>query len=116
MYFAKNNNNDIIKPNLIEYGIKSFYIETLKNCHKIREKYYNLIFNISIFILFIIIFISILIYKYKGKFIDKKELKKKDEEKKNYILSKIRNYQDTKLKEQQSLITGLPYIGTDGFF
>ena len=41
--------NDIQKPNLIESGIKGFYIETLKKCHKVREKYYNVVFNLSIF-------------------------------------------------------------------
>lgn len=103
------NNN---KPILIENGIKSFYIETLKNCHKIKEKYYNLMFNISIFIVFVLILSCILIYKYRGK-ITEEEMREKEEDRKRYILSKIRNYQDAKLREQQSLITGLPYIGTD---
>ena len=30
-------------------------------------------------------------------------------QKKQYILSKIKNYKDTKLREQQELITGLPH-------
>jgi hypothetical protein len=30
-------------------------------------------------------------------------------EKKKYILSKIRNYQDAKIRAQQELITGLPH-------
>ncbi len=29
--------------------------------------------------------------------------------KKRYILSKIKNYQDTKIRAQQELITGLPH-------
>ena len=104
--------NHIEKPILIESGIKSFYIETLKNCHNIKEKYYNLMFNISIFIIFVLLVSFILIYKYRGK-ITEEELKEKEEDRKKYILSKIRNYEDAKLREQQSLITGLPYIGTD---
>jgi hypothetical protein len=104
--------NDIQKPNLIESGIKGFYIETLKKCHKVREKYYNVVFNLSIFFVFICIVGCILIYKYKGKLTNEEKIKK-DEEKKNYIISKLRCYQNTKLKEQQALITGLPYIGSD---
>lgn len=103
--------NTFTTPKLIENKIKTFYIETLKNCHKIKEKYYNLLFNILAFIFFIFIVSIILICKYKGK-ITEKEKNKKEEDKKHYILSKIKNYQETKLKEQQQLITGLPYIDT----
>ena len=39
----------------------------------------------------------------------REEIREKEEEKKRYILSKIRNFQDAKLKAQQELITGLPH-------
>ena len=48
-----------------------------------------------------------MLYKYKGK-LTPEELEEKDRQKKQYILSKIRNYQQAKLREQQDLITGLP--------
>ena len=45
--------------------------------------------------------------KYKGK-LTPKEIEINEGVKRQYILSKIKNYQDTKLIESQSLITGLP--------
>jgi hypothetical protein len=103
------NQQIITKPNLIENQIKGFYLEMLKNCHKIREINYNIIYNLFLFFLFILTICILLIYKYKGK-LNTEEINQKEEEKKYYILSKIKNYNDTKLKEQQSLITGLPYF------
>jgi hypothetical protein len=49
----------------------------------------------------------VLLFKYKGK-LTPKEIQIKDNEKQQYILSKIKNYQDTRLRESQNLITGLP--------
>jgi len=99
---------DITKPNLTEPGVKYFLSETLKQCHHVREVYHNNIFNIGLLLLFIIILGILLIYKYKGK-LTAEEIEQKSTEKQQYILSKIRNYQDAKLHEQQTLITGLPH-------
>jgi hypothetical protein len=49
-----------------------------------------------------------LLYKYKGKLTPAEKMAK-DDQKKQYILSKIKTYQDSKLRAQQELITGLPY-------
>jgi hypothetical protein len=67
-----------------------------------------MLFNIGITVLFFIILGILLIYKYKGK-LTPQEIEEKEMEKKRYILSKIRNYQETKLRAQQQLITGLPH-------
>jgi len=100
--------DDITKPSLTEPGVKYFLNETLKKCHTVREVYHNNIFNIGLLLLFIIILGMLLIYKYKGQ-LSVEELEQKNTEKQQYILSKIRNYQDAKLHEQQTLITGLPH-------
>ena len=73
----------------------------------IKEKYKNMIINVSLFVIFFIILGIILLYKYKGK-LTPSEKNMKNIEKQQYILSKIKNYQDAKLRSQQSLITGLP--------
>jgi hypothetical protein len=96
------------KPVLIEPGVKYFLNETLKQCHSFKEKYNNMLFNIGITILFFIILGILLIYKYKGK-LTPQEIEEKEMEKKRYILSKIRNYQEAKIRSQQQLITGLPH-------
>jgi hypothetical protein len=51
---------------------------------------------------------TILYVKYKGK-PTPLEKEKKNKEKEQYILSKIKNYQDAKRIAQQELITGLPH-------
>jgi hypothetical protein len=104
--------NEFTKPMLIEPGVKYFLNETLKNCHLFKEKYYNTLYNIVLLIIFFIILALLLLYKYKGK-LTPHELEEKEIEKKHYILSKIKNYQDSKLREEQQLITGLPHWKTE---
>ena len=96
-----------IRPMLTEPGVKYFINETLKQCHQYKEKYHNLNFNIGLLVVFFIILGILLLYKYKGK-ITPEEIEEKELQKKQYILSKIRNYQDAKTRAQQKLITGLP--------
>jgi hypothetical protein len=55
---------------------------------------------------------TILLYKYKGKLTPiEKDIN--DRNKKQYILSKIKNFQDAKRLAHQELITGLPGWDTD---
>jgi len=96
-----------IRPMLTEPGVKYFINETLKQCHQFKEKYHNINFNIGLLVVFFIILGILLLYKYKGK-LTPEEIEEKKLQKKQYILSKIRNYQDAKTRAQQKLITGLP--------
>jgi hypothetical protein len=96
------------KPMLTEPGVKYFLNETLKQCHQFKEKHNNMIFNIGLLIGFFILLGILLLYKYKDK-LTPEEVEQKELDKKRYILSKIRNYQDAKTKAQQELITGLPH-------
>uniref|UniRef100_A0A6C0KPC4 Uncharacterized protein n=1 Tax=viral metagenome TaxID=1070528 RepID=A0A6C0KPC4_9ZZZZ len=107
-----NYQTEIKKPMLTEPGVKFFLNETLKQCHIHKDKFYNMLLNIGLFIGFLIALGIFLLYKYKGK-LSPQEIEEKELEKKKYILSKIRNYQDTKLRAQQQLITGLPHWDTD---
>ena len=100
------------KPSLVEPGVKYFLKETLKQCNEFKATYYNLMFNIGLCIMFIFILGTILYFKYRGKLTpSEKEMKSK--EKQQYILSKIKNYQDAKRIAQQELITGLPHWKND---
>ena len=96
-----------IRPMLTEPGVKYFINETLKQCHQFKEQYHNLNFNIGLLVVFFLILGILLLYKYKGK-LTPEEIEQKEVQKKQYNLSKIRNYQDAKTKAQQKLITGLP--------
>lgn len=95
------------KPSLIENGVKYFLNESLKQCREFKIKHHNFIFNISMLVLFFLLLGIILIWKYKGK-ITPSEKRVKDQEKQQYILSKIKNFQDSKRLAHQELITGLP--------
>lgn len=59
-------------------------------------------------VLFLTILGILLLYKYKGK-LTPEEIEQKETIKKQYILSKIKNFQDAKIRAQQELITGLPH-------
>jgi len=96
------------KPMLTEPGVKYFLNATLKQCHTFKESHHNMLFNISMLVGFLLILGSLLLYKYRGR-LSKEEMREKEEEKKRYILSKIRNFQQSKLRAQQELITGLPH-------
>jgi hypothetical protein len=95
------------RPMLTEPGVKYFINETLKQCHIIKEQYQNTLFNIGLLVVFFIILAILLLYKYKGK-LTPQEIEQKELVKKQYILSKIKNFQDAKIRSQQNLITGLP--------
>lgn len=99
-------------PRLVENGVKYFLNETLKQCHIFKTKYQNFLFNVGLFLIFILILACILIYKYKGK-LSPLEKQKKDREKQQYILSKVQNFQLAKKRAHQELITGLPNWETE---
>lgn len=99
--------NDFTKPILTEPGVKYFLNETLKQCHIIKNNFHNTIFNIGMLIFFFIILGAILLYKYKGR-LTSVEIQQKNREKQQYILSKIKNFQEAKKRAHNELITGLP--------
>lgn len=101
------NYSDFCKPSLIEPGVKYLLSNSLKQCNEFRNKYINQIYNFCLFLIFIIVLIIILVSKYKGK-PTQKEKHIQNYKKKQYILSKIKSYQDTKKMASQQLITGLP--------
>ena len=95
------------KPTLTEPGVRYFLNQTLKQCHVIKNNFHNTVFNIGLFIAFLIVLGLILLYKYKGK-LTPVELERKNKEKQQYVLSKIKIFQEAKRKAHQELITGLP--------
>jgi hypothetical protein len=101
------NYDDYTKPSLTEPGVKYFLHQTLKQCHIVRDKFHNMIFNTGLLIGFFIVLALILFYKYKGK-LTPVEIERKNIEKQQYILSKIQKFQLAKQAAQEELITGLP--------
>jgi hypothetical protein len=106
------NFDNFTKPTLTEPGVKSFLNETLKQCRKFKISYNNFLFNVSLGVGFLIILGIILFFKYKGK-PTPAEKEMKNRQKQQYILSKIQNFQESKRRAHQELITGLPHWETE---
>jgi hypothetical protein len=105
------NNKNVDKPKLIEPGVKFFFKGVLKECHNYKQKNYNLIYNISLFVLFFLILGIILFYKYKGNKTPQENYQKTIQDK-QYIMSKLVYYNrvnlENKQKVQNNMITNLP--------
>lgn len=99
------------KPRLIEPGVNYFFKNILKNCNRFKQNNYNVVYNISMFSLFIIILSSILYYKYRGHKTTE-EAYQKNLKDKQYIMSKLVYYNRQNLDNNQRLknnmITNLP--------
>ena len=101
------NFNEFEKPRLTEPGIKYFLNETLKQCHVYKINYNNILINILLLVGFLLILGAILFYKYKGR-LTQVEKDRKTKEKQQYILSKVKSFQEAKRTAHQELISGLP--------
>ena len=95
----------IVRPMLIEPGVRYFIGSTLKECRKFKDNHISGIFNISMVVLFTVVLSAILLYRYKGQ-PTLAELEVKNRKKQEYILSKLK--QIAVQKNSQSIITGLP--------
>jgi len=98
--------------NLIEPSINNYLNKTLKKCRLIKDNYINIIFNLIMFLIFILIIGTFLYFRYKGKCNYDKYNRYK--EKKNYITSKIKKLNELNLidkkknKIDKNLITDIP--------
>ena len=89
-------------PSLIEPGTKYFFNETLKNVNKERNRINTLLFNLALFVMFILIVYGILSLEKNKLSVD--EMKKK-EDIKNYLLNKVKELQQEKKKDYDKMIT-----------
>jgi len=92
---------------LIEPGVKYFLDSSLKICNKKKIYYNNNLFNLALFILFSSCLGMFLYYKFRTK-PTRKDLYKREHEKKYYILSQIKKLNLNKAKMHQQMITNLP--------
>lgn len=102
--------SDYYKPELTEKNVKYFIGSTLKKCHSFKENYFNNIYNISLFVGFIVFLGIILFVNYKGNK-SSKEIEIKKQKDKQIIIHKLlklkqENIDDRKFRN--NLITNLP--------
>ena len=98
---------EVLKPNLIEPSTKYYIKHELKESRKLKDYYINMTVNILLFIFFGLFIGGLLLYKYKGK-LTPEELKKKENEKKMFLMKKMQQFSVEKEKLNQNLITNLP--------
>ena len=94
-------------PMLVESGMRTYLDRTLKQGRVVKAKQTNVMFNIGFAVVLVVVLGGFLLYKYKGK-LTPYERKKKQEESKHYILSKLQNLAAIKSRETGGAITGLP--------
>jgi len=99
-------------PRLIENSAKNHLFQTLQKCHNNRVSIYYYALNFGVLFLFVGIVGFVLYYCIKQKLTEYEKQQKmlKDQQ---YVLSKIRYYQEDKKERQRSQVSGitdLPYI------
>tara|TARA_B100000497_G_C7663365_1_gene399717 strand:+ start:530 stop:949 length:420 start_codon:yes stop_codon:yes gene_type:complete len=108
-YNKIDNNN--INPKLITPNVKFFFKNVLKNCNTVKNNNFNFFYNIGLFLLFVIILTTLLLFKYNG---GKNSVKKyeKNLKDKQYIMSKLVYYNKANVENNQriknNMITNLP--------
>jgi hypothetical protein len=93
---------------LTEPGIREYFVESFKNCKEYKLQYHTWILNLVLFAIFVFSVSVVLYYKYKGKQSPVLK-KKKQEEDRIFIMNRIRSLQIDKQKENNHLITNLPF-------
>ena len=96
-----------MQTSLVEPGVKYFIGNSLKQCREFKNKYYNIFFNIGIFVSLLLSISFFLMYKYKGN-ITAAEIEMKNRKKQEYIVSKLQNIAQIKKDISQRIITDLP--------
>ena len=102
--------SSILKPQLTESNVKYFINSTLSNCHDFKEKYFNNIFNITLFIGLILFIFIVLSLNYKGNK-DTKQIELEKARDKQYIIQRLLKLKQENIDDRRmrnNLITNLP--------
>ena len=107
-------------PRLIDNSSKYYLYNKLAACHETRVKYHSIILNVLVFMVFAGVFGGVLYYCYKKK-PTIQQSRSQMERDQQFILSKIRFYQEQRQEQRQAMtaetamnhgrgseITGLP--------
>jgi hypothetical protein len=94
-------------PRLIEPRVRGYLYDTLHRCHEYKSSFYSWVFNITLFVIFILTMATVLYFCKKRKLSPQEKADKMLSDQ-NYVLSKIRHYQMDQ-KRQSTMITDLPF-------
>ena len=95
------------RPALIEPGVRYFIGGNLKQCHIFKDEHTSIIFNISMFVLLVVLVGGFLLYRYRGK-LTPEQLALKNKRKQEYIFTKLKTIATQRQKQSQDSITNLP--------
>lgn len=95
------------RPMLVDGSMRRCLNATLHHCRVFKDQYYDMIWNIGLFLAMIVGVGLFLFLSYRGK-PTADELAAKEHEKKQYLLEKIKMFQEMRRQFQQQLITNLP--------
>jgi hypothetical protein len=94
-------------PKLIEPGVSYFFNNVLKSCHETKKNYNNLMVNLVLFFLLLFFLFVVLNYRRNNKTTDEDKIIK-ERKNKEYIINKLRIFNNNKLKERQEFISNFP--------
>ena len=100
-------------PKLVDPTFKFIVRKSLQACNKVKNKYINTVFNCSVFAGLVLLIGFVLYIKYKGK-LTPKQIQEKKEKDKVFIFTKLKQLEMIKKKDNNDLITNLPF--TDSIF
>lgn len=111
-------NSSASSASLIEPGVKSFLKLSLQNCRQVKEQYYNTVFNMCTFFIFVAIIGTILFIKYKTK-PSADEVEQRRQTQREYVLSQLKlvnakNYLVAKNASYQAVGSGPGPRGGEG--
>lgn len=95
------------RPQLVETGIKTYMFHILSKCHDYKRVYYDYIFNLGSFLVFVVVMALFLAIQASSK-MTKEEKEKQHFATQTYLLNKFKIFQQAKLLESQQLLTHLP--------
>lgn len=98
------------KPTLTEPGVKYFMNQVLKHCNQQKTIFTNTVFNLVLFLIFVLIIGSFLYYKYRGK-LTPQEKESILREQKQDVLSRLNALNikvESSKKSSANMITDLP--------
>jgi hypothetical protein len=98
-----------MNPSLTEPGVKMYLSTQFKKNKLFKDLNYAFIFNLLLFVSLLLLVFCFLYFSYKGK-LTTSEIMQKNNEKHNFILSKINKYKKYKQQFNYNTITNLPNL------
>ena len=95
------------RPSLTEPGMKYWLSQSLREMRRFKDRNLTIIFNFSMTIALIAVVSGFLVFKYKGK-LTPSEMAAKQQQKKEYLISKLAKIGETRRKINETMITDLP--------